>query len=520
MTSLHRPIVMSEAGIVVAGHHRAAEAGAAMLRSGGNAMDAAVTAAAALAVVVPHMNGLGGDAIALWYSARDHQVVAINGTGAAPGAVTTELYRARGFQEVPQRGPLSISVPGVVHGWASAIERFGTKSLSEVLAPATALAETGLFVDPVLGQFFGGATYRELAASFPNLARTYGSPGSQQLGMRITQPLLAETLRMVARDGPSSFYGGALGRALVEDVGNAGGVLDLQDLASHATLFQNAIEVGFRGRVVHAAPPNSQGLALLALLGILDQTELPADEGALLAQFLSVKLVAFEWRDRYVGDPDRFDLPPGLLDRENLLKATNKLGRMPVVSPGGGGDTSSLVVIDRDGNAVSWVQSLFEEFGSGVVSAQTGIVLHNRLWGQTLDNIGPRALRPRQRPFHTLCPALVLGGDNCELAIATPGDHGQPQALAQVMLNMYVRGMTVQEAIEYPRIRHDAGRDFSYESRIPDIVIRVLERQGYVGTNIGPWARPMGGVNAILRSPDGMLLGGADPRRASYAVSM
>src|SRR5262245_10327370 len=157
MMSSHRPIVMSEEGIVVAGHHRAAEAGAAMLRSGGNAMDAAVTAAAALAVVVPHMNGLGGDAIALWYGARDHKVVAINGTGAAPGTVTTELYRARGFHEVPHRGPLSISVPGVVHGWGSAIDRFGTKSLSEVLTPAIALAETGLFVDPVLEQFFGGA---------------------------------------------------------------------------------------------------------------------------------------------------------------------------------------------------------------------------------------------------------------------------------------------------------------------------------------------------------------------------
>src|SRR5262245_43391720 len=143
MTSSHRPIVMSEEGIVVAGHHRAAEAGAAMLRSGGNAMDAAVTAAAALAVVVPHMNGLGGDAIALWYSARDQQVVAINCTGAAPRALTAGLYRARGLHEVPQRGPLSISVPGVVHGWASAIDRFGTKSLSHALAPAIALAETG-----------------------------------------------------------------------------------------------------------------------------------------------------------------------------------------------------------------------------------------------------------------------------------------------------------------------------------------------------------------------------------------
>src|SRR5262249_14368736 len=151
---------------------------------------------------------------------------------------------------------------------------------------------------------------------------------------------------------------------------------------------------------------------------------------------------------------------------------------------------------------------------------QTGIVFHNRLWGQTLDNIGPRALRPRRRPFHTLCPALVLGDGHCELAIATPGDHGQPQALAQVILNMYVREMTVQEAIEYPRIRHDAGRDISYESRFSEDVIRVLERQEFSGTNVGPWARPMGGVNAIRRSSDGLLLGGADPRRASYAVAM
>lgn len=526
MAFAHRPLVMATTGMVVSGHHKASEAGAEMLRRGGNAVDAAVAAAATLAVAIPHMNGLGGDAIALFYDARADEVTAINGSGRAPLAASVERYRELGHRSIPQRGPLSITVPGVVHAWGECLQRWGTRPLAECLEFAIDLAEAGVPIDASQRDFLTGPLYAELAEGFSALADLFGAATrSRRIGERLRQPVLASTLRRLAADGAESFYGGAVGNALLADLKQAGALISGEDLSRHATLFGGSLQIPYRGRKVHAAPPNSQGIALTLLLGLSQAMErdrpASAEPDAPIepVRYMRVKKAAFALRDRYAVDPDRVRLPPDLLSPRSLSQLGATEYESDAEARSGGGDTSTLVVVDAAGNAVSWVQSLFEEFGSGVVSERTGIVLHNRLYLEQLNDDPVRGLRPGLRPFHTLCPAIVQSERGCDMTIATPGDHGQPQSIYQVLRHVYEGGASIQEAVEMPRLRHDEGAEVMIEDRAPAEWTEKLTSVGYAVRNVGPWARLMGGVNAIYRIDDDLWVAGADPRRSSYAVT-
>lgn len=515
---VHRPVLMGRRGMVVAGHHLAAEAGARVLADGGNAMDAAVTAAAALSAAIPFMNGVGGDCFALWFDAARGEAQSINGSGGAPAAATIDAYRARGLERVPTRGPLSISVPGAPHAWAEALARFGTIPLAAALGPAIEIAADGLPVDRVLRDFLNGPVYAGLAAGQPALAATFGAPGGRRLGEIVRQPALAESLGRIAAEGVAALYGGGLGAALAADLADAGALLTNDDLAAHRTLLQDPLTSTYRGHRVLSAPPNTQGIALSLLLALLDRA---GDDEPSLVRFLRLKRLAFAARDRHVGDPGLAgDLQP-LLSADALasLGAEDDSGP-PGAAPGPhGGDTTTVVAMDAAGNAVSWVQSLFEEFGSGVVSPATGIVLQNRLRLASLMPGGPNSLAPGRRPFHTLCPALVLEGGRCRLAIATPGDHGQPQTIAQVLAHILDGDLDVQESIEAPRIRHDEGAEVMHESRVAPGLLSPLADAGYSLRDVGGWSRVMGGVCAIHCPDGGVRMGGADPRRAAYAAA-
>ncbi|TXL79613.1 hypothetical protein FHP25_06685 [Vineibacter terrae] len=517
----HRPVVMGDGGMVVAGHPRAAEAGAALLRSGGNTMDAAIAAAATLAIAIPFMNGLGGDAIAL-HAGADGDVTAINGSGATARAASVAALRAQGLAALPQRGPLAVSVPGVVAAWGEALERFGTRPWAEVLEPAIALAEHGVPLDASAIAFFNGAEYAELVRDFPALGAAFGAPGRRRLGERLKQPQAARTLRLLARHGWRAFYAGDLAREWLDDARGQGVLLDGDDLAAHATLFAPALSTAWRGRQVHVAPPNSQGLALLAMLGLAEAQPAPppADGSDPLIDplaHLARKTAAFAMRDAWCADPRRVALPADLLAPERLRLLP--LDARPTMSRAGGGDTSTLVVVDGAGRAVSWVQSLFESFGSGVVCPRHGLVLHNRAMLESLDDDPVRGLRGGTRPFHTLCPALVTDDAGVALAIATPGDHGQPQSLFQVMRRHYEQGLDIQAAIEWPRLRHDEGREVMLEARCPPAWDAALAASGWTVRRVDGWSRLMGGVNAVVRR-DGLLMGGADPRRSCYAIAV
>jgi gamma-glutamyltranspeptidase len=339
----------------------------------------------------------------------------------------------------------------------------------------------------------------------------------------VKQPAAAGTLRLLARDGWRAFYAGPLARAWLAAARTAGVLLDAADLEAHRTKFPQPLSIGWRGRRVMAAPPNSQGLALLAILGLTQAhpSGPPADGSDPLIDplaFLQRKAKAFELRDAYCVDPRRVALPHDLLEPATLA-ACRLAAAGFAEARSGGGDTSTFVVVDRDGRAVSWVQSLFEEFGSGVVCSEQGVVLHNRAALERLDDDPLHGLRGGMLPFHTLCPALLTGPDAEVIAIATPGDHGQPQAIAQVLRRHLEQGLDIQAAIEWPRIRHDSGDDVMLEDRCPPAWDGLLRASGWSPRRVGPWSRLMGGVNAIVRQPDGLMMGGADPRRSSYALA-
>lgn len=518
----HRPVVMGRGGMVVAGHHRAAEAGAAILRAGGNAIDASVATAATLAVAIPFMNGLGGDAIAL-YAEAPNWVATINGSGTVARAASVEAIRARGHAVMPMRGPCSVTVPGLVAALGEALERFGTLPFAQLLEPAIALAEEGVPADAAAVGFFNGPVYAVLVEEYPVLARMFGSPGGWALGRVIRQPALAQTLRTLARDGWRAFYQGPLAHAWLAEARKAGVFLDEEDLSGHGTLLGPSLSVAWRGHRIHAAPPNSQGLALLGLMGLAAArpTPPPKDGSDPLVDplaFLARKRRAFDIREAFCADPRRVEMPAGLLEPASLARMAYSNGTPRTRS--GGGDTSTFVVIDREGRAVSWVQSLFEEFGSGIACPEQGLVLHNRAGLETLDDDPVHGLRAGHRPFHTLCPALAFGPDDETIAIATPGDHGQPQAIAQVLHRHVEQGLDIQAAIEWPRMRHDAGGEVMLEDRCPASWDAMLQAAGWTPRRVGPWSRLMGGVNAIVRRPDGLLMGGADPRRSSYALGL
>ena len=507
--------------MVVSGHNKASEAGVWMLRAGGNAMDAAVATATTLAIAIPFMNGMGGDAIGLW-SDSGGRVTAINGSGRTAAAASVEAMLAKGLLALPRRGPLTVSLPGVVAAWGQSMENFGTKSWAEVLAPAIALAEEGVPLDKTSVTFFNGDEYLGLAAEFPDLAKLYGPPGSAKLGVRLKQPAAAETLRVIAREGWRSFYSGALAEFWLAQAQDAGVLLTANDLATHETLFSTPLTIDWRGLRVHVAPPNSQGIALLALLGLsaIEPDVIKAGSGDELVDpvsYLRRKLAAFRIRDAYCADPRRVALPAGILSEQSL--SSLQCSELQPVSLSGGGDTSTLVVVDGRGNAVSWVQSLFEAFGSGVTCVGSGLVLHNRAMLEQLDDHPVRGLRGGYRTFHTLCPALVTGDKGVELAIATPGDHGQPQSILQVMRRHFEQGLDIQSAIEWPRIRHDKDKTVMIEARCPERWSELLIEAGWKVQVVDGWSRLMGGVNAIRRRPDGLLMGGADPRRECYALS-
>jgi gamma-glutamyltranspeptidase/glutathione hydrolase len=516
----HRPLLMAETGMVVSGHPLASAAGAAILRRGGNAMDAAVATAATLAIAIPFMNGLGGDAIALWANSSG-EVTAINGSGRTPAAATVEHMRALGLTRLPRRGPLSVSVPGVVAAWGQSLERFGTMEWADVLAPAIHLAETGVPLDRTAVKFFNGEEYAALAAEFPDLGRLFVPPASASLGQRLRQPAAARTLQQLAAEGWRGFYTGSVAEKWLPEARKAGVLAAPADLAVHETLFTDALSTWWMERRVHVAPPNSQGIALIAMLGLEgngDEAGSPAIEGGIdPVVHLRRKLSAFSIRDAYCSDPDRVRLPSTMLSAEAL--AALEWSARPPVAVTGGGDTSTLVVIDAEGNAVSWAQSLFEAFGSGVACPSSGIVLHNRMMMERLDDDPVRGLLPGKRPFHTLAPAMVTAGGRVDMAIATPGDHGQTQSLLQVLRHHYQAGLDLQAAIERPRLRHDAGKKVLAENRVPAAWSAALKEAGWELEDVGPWSRLMGGVNAIRRMPDGLLMGGADPRRECYAVS-
>ena len=533
--STGRPDVMGTRGAVVAGHPLAAAAGSDVLRRGGNAVDAAVTMAAVLAVVRPHMNGVGADAFALIYDAKTAKMTGLNGSGRAGSLATPAHFAELNIQKMPGSGPLTVTVPGAVSAWAAALEKYGTISLAEALAPAIHYAEDGFPVSKKLHDDLAGGVKR-----LNDGGRSIFAPNGRvpEAGELLRNPALARTLRLIAEQGPAAIYGGSVGKSIVDFLEPQGGLLELQDFASHKPEWTEPLCTDYHAKHVCTMPPNSQGVTLLQQLRMGEHFDLAAmgqNSAAYLHTLVEIKKLAFADRDRWVADPAFASVPVDRMLAPDYLKARARLvtdSAATGVEPGfadslasepasGDGDTVFMMAIDQWGNAVTWVQSLFASFGSRLVDPATGIVLQNRGAGFTLEEGHPDQIAPGKRPFHTLTPVQVTDAQGrLEMTIGTPGGHGQTQTITQVLDNLYLFGMTPQEAVEAPRFQSFNGRSLSIEDRIPADVRRGLSERGHELRVIKGWSGSFGGVQIIrMQHSPTVLWTGADPRREAYAVA-
>jgi len=516
-------------GAVTAGHPLAAEAGLEVLRQGGNAMDAAITMAAVLAVARPHMNGLGGDMFLLYYEAATGKVHALNASGRSGSRADLDSLRKKGLEQMPETGPMSVSVPGAVRGWAAALERFGTRSWSEALEPAAKLCREGLPVSDRLALDL--QEEQEKLEADAEAARIY-LPGGvpPRPGTRLRQDDLAATLNRLRENGPDELYTGEIARRIVDYLAEQSGFLTRKDMADYEPEWVAPINTEYGGLTVVALPPNTQGVTLLqelALLRRFDLRRLGHNSADYLHTLAEVIRLASADRDAQVADLAAMRTSvEELLDPERLqtLAATiDPRGRAPQPDDSAGTDhpnTVYLIAVDKDGNVVSMIQSLFHSLGSGLVVPGTGIVVHNRGSLFSLDPNHPNRLAPRKRPFHTLCPALALREGKPWLAWGTPGGLGQTHTLTQVLNNILLFGMSPQEAIDAPRLRWYPDRRLAIEDRVPVAVREALEARGYTVRPRRGWTAEFGGAQAILIDPaNGTKRAGADRRREGWALA-
>jgi gamma-glutamyltranspeptidase/glutathione hydrolase len=526
-----RPSVAGTTAAVSSDHPLASAAGADVLRRGGNAVDAAITMAAVLAVVRPHMNGVGGDAFMLMHEARTRQTHALNGSGRAGSKATPAFFAQRSLTSVPSSGILSVSVPGAVQAWSDALGRFGTITLAQALAPAIQYAEQGFPVSERLA-----ADIQESARAVgrdPELARTFLAGGSPPaVGALLRQPELAATLRLIARDGSAALYRGDLAKKIAAFMEREGGLLTADDLAKHTSTWQDPIETRYLGNRVLAFPPNTQGVTLLeqlAAAGYLDVKALGQNSEAYIHTLVGVSNLAYVDRDRFIADPEFAKVPiDRLLSPEHARMIADSVRRNAKAfrpAPGAGtdrngnGDTVYLCVVDKDGNAVSYIQSLFAAFGSGRMVPETGITLHNRGSLYELDASHPNVVAPGKRPFHTLSPAMVLGPDGSfYMTLGSPGGDGQPQTLVQMLNNVLLFGMSPQVAVDAPRWR-SYGTRIAIEPGVADSVLAGLRARGHT-VNVREPGAEFGGAQMIMRHPvSKALITGADRRREAYSIA-
>jgi gamma-glutamyltranspeptidase/glutathione hydrolase len=529
-TMAGRSTVYAPHAMIATSQPLASAAGLAVLQRGGNAIDAAVTAAAVLAVVEPHMTGVGGDMFAMLWSSREGHLVALNASGRSGSLLTREELVRRGRRTMPSTGAETITVPGALSGWAALLQRYGTISLADALAPAIRLAEEGFPVTPVIASEWSDEA-RKLQRD-DGARATFLVEGTRppRAGEWFRNPDLAASLRLIARDGPSVLYGGELGRRIVDRVRALGGFLTLEDLQNHQPMWVEPISAPFKGYRVWELPPNNQGVAVLEMLRMLEPFDLAAmghNSARYLHTLVEAKKLAYADLARYVGDPDHLTAPPSaLLTDEFIARRRALLDTLRAsdrVEPGEAqthSETIYLTAADSAGNMISFINSQYDLFGSGVVVPGTGFSLQDRGAGFTMTEGLPNTVGPRKRPFHTLIPGFVTktganGAEEPWLSFGVMGGSVQPQGHVQVLLNLLVFGMDPQQAVDAGRFRHISGRRLALEPVIGDDVRAALTAMGH--DIVRDSAVAFGGAQLIMRLPRGYA-GASDPRKDGLAI--
>ncbi len=507
----------------------AAQAGLQTLMDGGNAFDAAVVAAATLNVVEPMSTGIGGDCFALCYLGDTGEIKALNGSGRAPESLAIDAFQERGLGAVPTTGMLPVTVPGTVDGWATLLDAHGTLSLGEALGPAIRHAEEGFRVTRIIASQWAGLVGKLKAT--PDAARHYLVDGERapRAGEIFRLPALARSLRQIAEGGRDVFYEGDIAEAIVQFSNQNGGYLSLSDLARHTSSWETPIYTDYRGYRVYECPPNGQGLAALLALNVFkgfDTTDLDIYSPERLHLLIESMRLAFADAFTYVADQERAAIPVAQLlseqysaERRALIQPDRAMEHAPPGHPIGR-DTVYLTVVDGDGNACSFINSLYYGFGSGMVAGDTGICLQNRGACFVLDPNHRNCWAPGKRPYHTIIPSLITRDGALTASYGVMGGFMQPQGHLQVVSNLIDHGLTAQEVMDAPRFRVSTNlRDVLVERGIPEDALNTLRDMGHQVAPPKPISGQFGGGQIILVDEEsGIYLGGSDPRKDGCAV--
>ncbi|HYA93037.1 MAG TPA: gamma-glutamyltransferase [Thermodesulfobacteriota bacterium] len=523
-----RSVVMGTQGMVSSSQTLATLAGYKILLKGGNAVDAAIAMVSTLNVVEPHSVGIGGDAFALIYLARENKLIGMNASGRAPYRANIEWFREKGMDEIPERGILTVTVPGALHGWVQALDRYGTLSLGDVFDDAIYYAENGYPVSEVIAGEW--KNMEKLLLSSEGSSKTYLiDQKSPRPGQMFFNKDLAQTYKKIVRDGAETFYNGEICDAIMEFSDRNSGLLSPRDFRDHITTWVEPISTDYRGYTIYELPPNGQGLTVLEMLNILegyDIDTLKHNSPEYLHLLIEAKKAAFSDRDYHITDPDFEKIPVAeLLSKEYAKKIRDRIDRNRAKAPPTppshrrNSETVYVTAVDKDRNAVSFISSIFMHFGSGMVVDGTGILLQNRGKSFSLDPGHLNRLEPRKRPMHTIIPAMVFKDGNFLMSFGVMGADMQPQGHVQFLVNLIDFKLNLQEAIDASRARHLEGTEVYLENGISDEVASALQAKGHQLSKEDSLVNQVGGGQAIyLDRKQNILLGASDRRKDGCAL--
>jgi gamma-glutamyltranspeptidase/glutathione hydrolase len=525
---------MAPHGLVASPHYLASQAGVDILKKGGTAVDAAIATNAVLNVVYPHMCGIGGDAFWLIYDASRKELVFLNASGRSPYAATIDYFHKAGMNSIPLRGLLSATVPGAVDGWFAAHSRYGKLSMPAILEPAIRYARNGYPITHIVS-----FKIQEAAAElsrFPTSKNLF-LPGGEapKPGDVLTNAALAKSLERISREGRDAFYKGEICREIVKFSQENGGLLSERDFRETEATWGKPVSTPYRDYTVFETPPNSQGLAALMILNLVesyDFSSLGYQSPDHLHLLIEAKKVAFTDRTRYISDPEVAKIPVAELlskdyaaRRRSLIRRDRAADASAILPGSFGRDTIYLCVVDEAGSAVSLIQSLYFSFGSAVVAGETGILLQNRGAYFSLDPNHVNCLQPHKRTFHTLMASMTFKGGKPYMVFGTSGADGQPQTHVQVMTSVFDFGLDIQSAIEAPRwlsgryLINQPDGALTLEGRFSSEVIGELRKRGHQVNVVENWSSVMGSAHGIIIHPEnGLRMGGSDPRSDGAAI--
>ena len=530
-----RSEIIAENGMVATSHPLATQIGIDILKKGGNAVDAAIAANAAIGLMEPTGNGIGGDLFAIIWIENNKKLYGLNASGRSPKNLKLEYFKNNGFSKIPAYGPLPVSVPGCVDGWFEMHEKFGSLNMKQILKPAINYAENGFPVSELVSYYLGISAKN--FGKYPNFNETYLINGfSPKKGQIFKNKDLANTLKIISEKGRSGFYEGKIAKIMSDFIIDQGGFLSYDDLKNHKTDWIEPVSTNYRGYDVWELPPNGQGIAALQMLNLLEKFDIKSmgfGSAEYIHHFVEAKKIAFADRAKYYADMDFNDIPVDFLiskeyadKRRDEIKPT-RAARSVKAGEIENGDTIYLTVADKDGNMVSLIQSNYRGMGSGMVPPGLGFMLQDRGELFSLDEDHYNVYEPEKRPFHTIIPAFITKDNKPYISFGLMGGAMQPQGHAQIVINLIDFGMNLQEAGDAPRIRHVSnqqptggemfdGGELSLESGFDYKEIRKLMKFGHkVIFSLGSF----GGYQAIMYDDElGVYFGASESRKDGSAM--